>query len=394
MSDVVTLSHVWSALVWSALGAAAFVSVMCAINLLFFRKAKAVQGLLSGDYSAEVLKVSVLIPARNEAQRIGGLLDSVLASEGVQCDICVLDDESHDGTDTIVRSYSQQHPNVRLLKGVPVPPGWSGKQFACYKLAQQALCDELIFLDADVTLAKDALFRAVTQRRSAGADLLSGFPRQKVVSIGEQLLIPLIHVILLCFLPFALMRWTRMVGAAAGCGQFFLTTKQAYQVSGGHSSIRQSLHDGIMLPRSYRIAGLKTDLFDASDMAKCRMYTSFSETWLGLMKNASEGFARMPLLPVMTILMFHAFVSPLLCLVGLASGLISSDLIWPTVIACVLSYLPRLVCCVKYDRAWLGCLLSPVSIMLFLVIQWIALIRKSRGKGVQWRQRSYEMVTS
>ncbi len=194
---------------------------MCAINLLFFRKAKAAEGLNPRDCSAAIHNVSVLIPARNEAQRIGGLLDSVLASEGVQCDVCVLDDESHDGTDAIVRSYSQQHPNVRLLKGVPVPAGWSGKQFACYQLAQQALCDELVFLDADVTLAKDALFRAVTQRRSTGADLLSGFPRQKVVSIGEQLLIPLIHVILLCFLPFALMRWTRMVGPRRVVGSSF-----------------------------------------------------------------------------------------------------------------------------------------------------------------------------
>ena len=82
---------------------------------------------------------------------------------------------------------------------------------------------------------------------------MSGFPHQRVGTIGEQLLIPLIHLILLCFLPFGLMRWTRMTGAAAGCGQFFITTKHAYELSGGHSAIRQSLHDGIMLPRAYRM---------------------------------------------------------------------------------------------------------------------------------------------
>jgi|GEM_PF-347180 len=438
-----------SIFIWSTLGASAFVSVMFLVNLLFFRKA--IRGLALGaakiefprelgylnfdshlalpmsqvpfppnsgekvadrpDEGAfedgnvqtkaphpvklsETMNVSVLIPARNEALRIGPLLDSVLASEGVTCEVCVLDDESQDGTDAIVEAYSRRHPNVRLLKGVPVPAGWSGKQFACYQLAQQAKFDELVFLDADVALLKDALRRAVTQRQTARVDLLSGFPQQRVVTIGEQMLIPLIHLILLCFLPFGLMRWTRMTGAAAGCGQFFLTTKQAYSLSGGHSSIRQSLHDGIMLPRAYRIRGLKTDLFNASDIAQCRMYTSFEETWSGLLKNAGEGFAKMPLLPVMTALMLLAFVCPVICAAALPMGFIAKDFSELVVAACILCYLPRVLCCLMFDRAWLGCLLNPVSILLFLVIQWTAWIRKTRGKGVQWRQRSYKVATS
>jgi 1-acyl-sn-glycerol-3-phosphate acyltransferase len=162
---------VTSVFVWSSLGASAFVSVMFLVNLLFFRKATASisrNALASGstrqpDASALRLSdsndqgdvcVSVLIPARNEALRIGPLLDSVLASEGVSCDLCVLDDESQDGTDAIVEAYSKKHPNVRLLKGTPVPAGWSGKQFACYQLAQQAKYEELVFLDADVALTK------------------------------------------------------------------------------------------------------------------------------------------------------------------------------------------------------------------------------------------------
>lgn len=185
-----------------------------------------------------------------------------------------------------------------------------------------------------------------------------------------------------------------MVGAAAGCGQFFLTTKQAYERSGGHSSIKQSLHDGIMLPRAYRKSGLKTDLCDASDLATCRMYTSFEETWSGLLKNASEGFAKMPLLPVITLLMLFAFVCPVLCLAGQAAGLIEATWLPMVLCACAMSYLPRILCCLKFDRAWVACLFSPISILLFLVIQWTALIRKSRGRSVQWRQRDYAVVPS
>ncbi|HAC90256.1 MAG TPA: glycosyl transferase [Planctomycetaceae bacterium] len=385
-----------SIIIWSSLAASSFVAAMFLINLLFFRKTKSLGGLLSeGHNTASVTcEVSVLVPARNEALRIGPLLDSVLESQGVRCEICVLDDESQDGTAAIVQDYSQRHSNVRLLKGASIPAGWSGKQFACYQLAQQATHEEMIFLDADVHLSKNALLRAVDQRRRSEVDLLSGFPRQRVVSMGEQLLIPLIHLILLCFLPFVLMRWTRMVGAAAGCGQFFLTTKMAYERSGGHRSIKQSLHDGIMLPRAYRKSGLKTDLCDASDLATCRMYTSFEETWSGLLKNASEGFAKMPLLPVVTLLMLFAFVCPVLCLAGLAAGLIEATWLPMVLWSCAMSYLPRILCCLKFDRAWVACLFSPISILLFLVIQWTALIRKSRGRGVQWRQRDYAVVPS
>ena len=63
------------------------------------------------------------------------------------------------------------------------------------------------------------------------------------------------------------------------------------------------------------------------------MYTSFAETWSGLLKNAGEGFAKMPLLPVMTILMLLVFVSPVLCLAALARGWIGSTFLIPMAIA-------------------------------------------------------------
>jgi hypothetical protein len=384
-------------LVWSMLATSSFVALMFLINMMFFGTAGTRQINKAGSDQPNFpvpLCVSVLIPARNEALRIAPLLDSILSSQHVDCDICVLDDESRDATAAIVSGYSERHSNVRLIHGKPVPAGWSGKQYACYQLSQHAKHDEFVFLDADVSLSADALNRAVTQRQKGDVDLLSGFPRQRVVTFGEQLLIPLINVILLCFLPFVLMRWTQMVGAAAGCGQFFLTTREAYQRSGGHSTIRNSLHDGIMLPRAYRRLGLTTDLFDASDIAECRMYQSFQETWSGLMKNASEGFAKMPLLPVMSLLLLMAFVFPIIGMFAIGLGYMAHHFLPAVLAATILGYLPRLICCYKFDRAWIGCMLHPVSITLFLIIQWTALIRKSRGKAVQWRQRNYEMVTS
>lgn len=357
------------------------------VNLYYFRRSPRIVP------TNEFPSISVLIPARNEAKRIEALLTSVSDSEGVQLEICVLDDQSKDATAEIVRAFAARQSNVRLISGLAVPAGWNGKQYACYQLAGAAAFDEIVFIDADVSLAKDALLRAVTLRRATGVSLLSGFPIQRVVTLGESLLIPLIHLILLCFLPFPVMRFSNRRSAAAGCGQLFLTTKNAYSLSGGHAAIRSSLHDGLTLPRAYRTAGLSTDLFDASDIASCRMYESFHETWRGLSKNAHEGFANMPLLLAITPILYLAFIHPV-AVIFCSAFFEVSTIHWSiAVFALILGYLPRIVCCIRYDHAWLGCLLNPVSIAMFLVIQWEAWFNRLRGRSVEWRSRTYETTT-
>jgi len=95
--------------------------------------------------------------------------------------------------------------------------------------------------------------------------------------------------VLLGFLPLSRSRHSNSASLAAGCGQLFLTTRDAYRRAGGHYAIKSSLHDGIMLPRLFRRAGLRTDIFDASDLASCRMYDTNRDVLQGLMKNATEG---------------------------------------------------------------------------------------------------------
>ena len=94
---------------------------------------------------------------------------------------------------------------------------------------------------------------------------MSGLPRQETGSWLERLVIPLAHFLLLGYLPMFAMRWFRHPAFGAGCGQLFLARKSAYQAAGGHDAIRSSRHDGLMLPRAFRRAGLRTDLCDATD---------------------------------------------------------------------------------------------------------------------------------
>ena len=91
-------------------------------------------------------------------------------------------------------------------------------------------------------------------------------------------MIPMIHFLLLGYLPIWAMKLFIAPGFGAGCGQLFIASADAYAMAGGHREISTSLHDGVKLPRAFRRAGFFTDLFDATELATCRMYRGGSKS--------------------------------------------------------------------------------------------------------------------
>jgi hypothetical protein len=336
-------------------------------------------------------QVSVLVPARNEARAIGRLCREVLASTGVDLELVILDDASDDGTADIVRGIAASDPRVRLVSGRPLPAGWCGKQHACWQLAEAAWHDTWVFLDADVSPTPDAVARAVAFLDASGAALGSGFPRQRTSCLLDWLLLPLIHFILLGFLPLARSRRDGSPGMAAGCGQFFVTRRADYDRAGGHAAIRASLHDGVKLPRAYRRAGLKTDICDATEIASCRMYERNADVWRGLAKNATEGIGGPATIVPFTLLLGGGQILPF-ALVGL--GLATGWHAWPrwaiaaAVAAAVLAWLPRFLEAFRFRQSPTSALFHPLGVAVFLAIQWIALARKLLGLRTAWRGRS------
>ncbi|MFO7956070.1 MAG: glycosyltransferase family 2 protein [Candidatus Brocadiia bacterium] len=335
-------------------------------------------------------RLSVLIPARNEEDNIGPALETVLASKGVDLEVIVLDDHSEDGTARIVRDFAETNEEVRLEAAPPLPPGWCGKQHACAALAELATRDILVFMDADVRLRPDALARTIAFLEESGADLVSGFPEEVTSTLAEKLIIPLLHFILLGFLPMGWMRSSTRPWYSAGCGQLFATRREAYRKAGGHAAIRASRHDGVTLPRAFREVGLKTDIFDATDTAVCHMYGSFAEVWHGLAKNATEGLGAPSRIVPFTVLLLGGQVMPAVLLpLAVLSGAGTLVLVL-SVLAVGLSYLPPLVAVPRFGEPLSGGLLHPVGVALLVAIQWYALTRKLLGRPVGWRGRSYE----
>lgn len=330
--------------------------------------------------------VSVLIPARNEEGSIGACVESVLASTGVELEVIVLDDHSTDRTAEVVREMARKDGRVRVEPAPPLPAGWCGKQHACYALSQLARYPLLTFLDADVRLTPDALARMAAFQQQTAAGLVSGFPRQETGTLLEKLVIPLINWLLMGYLPMAGVRRTNLPGFGVGCGQWFLTTRDAYDAVGGHATVKGSLHDGLTLPRAYRRAGFRTDICDATDLAVCRMYRSAAGVWNGLAKNAREGMAATGQIGFWTVVLLAGQVLPL-PLLGLAIGAANAPAVAAAGGAAVLSYLPRVAAARRFRASWLGAALHPFGVSALLAIQWFAVWRALIGRPVGWKGR-------
>ncbi len=331
-------------------------------------------------------RVAILIPARDEEAGIAACVESALASTGVALEVIVLDDHSTDATAAIVARLADAHPRLRLVEAPPLPTGWSGKQHACHVLSGLADAPVLLFLDADVRLQPDAAARLAGAL--AEVDLVSGVPRQRMESLAELLIIPMINMLLLGYLPIPLSRRDPRPSLAAACGQMIAVRADAYARAGGHAGIRASLHDGLTLPRSFRAAGLRTDLVAGSDLATCRMYAGWRAVVRGTTKNATEGLAKPVALPIWTLLLLGGHVAPWVLLVS-AVGRGQSIAAALAALACAGPLMARLAQGVRCREPLLAALLNPFAVVLLLALQWLALLRKSAGRPAMWRGRSY-----
>jgi glycosyltransferase involved in cell wall biosynthesis len=367
---------------------AALPAVLFVSNIFLFRRP-------GREWNKRLLPpVSVLIPARDEELAIGAAIESVLASRGVDLELIVLDDGSSDRTAEIVRAAADADVRVRLETAPALPQGWNGKQHACWVLASLATHDVFCFLDADVRLGPEAIYRMASEinymdEKEPEKALVSGFPSQETVTFWEWLLLPLIHFILLGYLPLAGER-AQWRAFAVGCGQFMMVRREPYFKTGGHSANPRTMHDGLRLPRVFRRHGFRTSVYDLSQDATCRMYTSGAEVWGGLAKNATEGMASMGRLPVFTALLLVGEVLPLpLAVWCLALGYYVPSRL--ALVALAIGYGIRFFSAWRYRQSWRGAALHPLGVLMLLVLQWYSLFRKVFRRPAMWKRRKYRV---
>jgi hypothetical protein len=240
-------------------------------------------------------------------------------------------------------------------------------------------------------LAPEALARMAAFLVRERVALVSGFPRQITKTWMEWLLLPLIHFVLLGFLPLTRMRKELDPSLAAGCGQFMMVDRDAYFAAGGHAAIRQTMHDGLLLPRLLRASGYRTDLADLTNFATCRMYSSAGQVWRGLAKNATEGMGSPGrIVPISMLLIFGQVMPFLLVIWLLLIGKYATVNFAFAVFATAAAWLPRVLATSRFRQDPRSAVLHPAGILVLIGLQWYALIGKMMGRSVNWKSRLYK----
>jgi len=331
--------------------------------------------------------ISILVPARNEERNIATCVQSLLFQDYPSFEIIVLDDQSNDDTHAILVEIAKGNPLLRVISGSPTPENQGGKNWACSQLAKQAKADYLLFTDADTFFHPQALRFIIASFEKEQADLLTGFPRQKVITWGERLLVPFFPWASISFIPLWLsgrLPWRTFTVAV---GQLMLFRREAYIAVGGHASLGTSVVDDLTLARKINAAGLHISVVSVSDLITCRMYHNSKEAIDGFTKNLFAAFDfRLVLYLFVFLWLAILFWAPLIILIVSLAGYLQFSNIQHLLISLGLSLLLWLVPYLEFGIPLYMVALFPVTILANEVVAFRSLFFSMTNR-LMWKGR-------
>lgn len=238
-------------------------------------------------------RVSILVPARDEARRIGPCIEALLASKGLRdVEILVLDDGSTDATADVVRRCAAGDSRLTVIDGgsASLPAGWLGKTWACERLARAANGSVLVFVDADVVVAPHGIAASVTLLRQSRLDLVCPYPHQLADGVVPRLVQPLLQWSWATMLPLGAAESSPRESLVAANGQLLMVDTAVYLRSGGHDGVRHEVLDDVALLRAVKRAGGRGVVVDGTQVATCRMYDDTDALVEGYTKSLWSAF--------------------------------------------------------------------------------------------------------
>lgn len=324
-------------------------------------------------------KLSVIIPARNEESNLSYLLGSLKAQSYKPYEIIVVDDHSEDRTREIAESCG-----INVISTPELPSGWTGKNWAVWNGYQQAGGDLILFLDADVRLAPDALRSLLSAREKEGG-VISVVPYHVAEKFYERLaLIP--NLLGLFAFTSPMERTNPDKGLYGSC---ILTTREDYEQAKGHESVKAEVLDDLNLGARFIEAGVKVTNYIGRGVVSFRMYP-------GGIKSEIQGFSKGAVLST-SKLNIRTTLLVAVWLVGLIAAeaapfVIGTSALLPLAIGYVL-YTLQIYYLVRYTGRfgkWLPAI-HLLSTVFFLYIMLYSLYQVVFLRKVAWKGRSIEV---
>lgn len=317
-------------------------------------------------------RVTIVVPARNEAGRLPALLRSLAGLSYRDTEVIVVDDGSEDATRELARES-----HVRVVHVPQPPPGWTGKNYACQVGADAGSGEWLLFTDADTIHGPDSLDLALGLAANRNAGLVSLLPRQRCETFWERLLLPYSYALYFA----GAYRVNQPGGPAIANGQYLLFRREAYMQVGGHAAVRASVIEDVSLARLASCHGSPVILARAEQDVEVRMYENLSSLWEGLSKNAFRFVSVSPQTGIPTILASLAIGSALPVAVPRQPLLVRVGLF----VAPAVALIPWVR---RFGAPGYFALLHPLAALTFQILALDSIYRTVSGRA-RWKGRTY-----
>jgi glycosyltransferase involved in cell wall biosynthesis len=344
----------------------------------------------------ELIELTVIIPARDEAACLGACLESLVSQSeeifalGRDWELMVVDDHSTDQTAAIAASFA----GVMVLAAGKLEKGWTGKNNALWTAAKRARGRWLLFTDADTIHEPGDLRRAIHEAQKHKVGMLSYSPRQLAGGLVQRALMPLVFCELALAYPPAKVNDPQTRIAAAN-GQFLLVERETYRRIGGHPAVADKVLEDVELAVLAKRRRLGLRFRYAEDAVATRMYRSTGAMIEGWTKNLALLFDNtLALAAWRAIDFFLLFGLPLLTIGLWNARLMEHSLQWLGA-GWILALLWLRTLVRFYNRAaksnfpFVDCLLSPLGLPLFVVLLYRSWFQHKVLKRVSWKGRSY-----
>ena len=319
--------------------------------------------------------IGVIVPMRNEAENVEGVVATLAAQEGL-FHFYLLDDNSEDQTFELLQRFTQTDSRFTVIKGAVLKDKWIGKTWALQQLFDVSSEEILVSIDADVRLSNDAINRAVTALNSARLDFVSPYPRQNAQSFAERLIQPLLQWSWLTTVPLRYAESSGQQSMAVANGQFFVVRRSAMAAIGGYQSVKHAVIDDVFLARELVKNGSSGTVINGSDIAETRMYASWSQIKAGYGKSLNQAFGS-----IVGAIFVVAFLIAT-CIAPLLLGLLGNPYGWLGFAAIVGT---RVLSAMKSRGRVLDSVLHPISVLALVYLIVYSYLRRG---SIQWKGRT------
>jgi len=234
-------------------------------------------------------RVSVIVPARNEAKRLQAALQTLLSQHYPNFEIIAIDDRSTDCTGEILDSLAQTHSCLKVIHVHELPEGWLGKNYANYLGYQHSSGEYLLFTDADIFFHPETLVRTVTYALRERAKHIVAYPKMLTSSAMEEAFIALFGFLFTWKFSPSGARNPKNRHAYIGVGAFNFIERSLYERIGTHLHLRANVDDDVKLGYWVKQHAEATHVVRGADLLAVRWREGLWDSIKGIERSAFPG---------------------------------------------------------------------------------------------------------